>query len=155
MIVEPAEPTVAEVDLALDQLVPGRRGRVLEIGHEHLGAAIERVDHHLGVGRAGDLDAAVLQVGGNRADRPVGVADGPRVLAEVGKLAGVEPLSAARARVEQQFQPARVEPLVQLGDEGQRIGASGSAPAPGTPAAARPRSRGRSITVLMRVGFHA
>ena len=35
-VVEPAEPVVAQVHLALDQLVPDRRGRVLEIGHEHL-----------------------------------------------------------------------------------------------------------------------
>src|SRR4029078_3780253 len=50
---------VAEVDLALDHVLPGRRIRVLEVGHEYVGAAIERVDHHLAVGGAGDLHAAV------------------------------------------------------------------------------------------------
>ena len=64
--VEPPAPAVAQVDLALDQFVPGRRGGVLEVGHEHLGARIERVDDHLGVGRPGDLDPPVLQVGGDR-----------------------------------------------------------------------------------------
>ena len=35
---------------------PGRRGRILEIRHVAGGAGIERVDHHLAVDRAGDLD---------------------------------------------------------------------------------------------------
>ena len=53
----------------------------------------------LRVGRAGDLDPAVVQVGGRRRDPPVGVADRGGVGAEVGQLAGVEarlPLERAR-----------------------------------------------------------
>ena len=37
-------------------------------------ARIERIDDHLAIGRAGDLDATVLQVGGRRRDPPVAVA---------------------------------------------------------------------------------
>ena len=57
-------PAVLEVDLALDDVRPGRRIGVLEVGHEHLRAGVERVDDHLAVDRAGDLDPAVEQVGG-------------------------------------------------------------------------------------------
>jgi hypothetical protein len=81
---------VAEVDLAFDEVVPGGRGGVLEVGHEDLGAGVERVDDHLAVDGAGDLDAAVEQVGGERRDGPFGVADGPGFGQEVGALAGVE-----------------------------------------------------------------
>ena len=117
---EAAEPIGLEVRLALDQLVPGRRGRVLEVGHERARAGVERVDHHLGVGRPGDLDAAVLQVGGDASDRPVRLADVARVLAEVGNLARVEPLLPVEPAVEQLAPPA-VESLVQFGNEVERI----------------------------------
>jgi DNA-binding transcriptional LysR family regulator len=40
---------------------PSRAERVLEVGHEHLRAGVQRVDDHLALDRAGDLDAAVLQ----------------------------------------------------------------------------------------------
>ncbi len=56
-------PSIASIrfDVALDLVLPGRRVRVLEVGHEALGARVERVDDQLAVGRAGDLDAAVLR----------------------------------------------------------------------------------------------
>ena len=54
---------VAQVDLALDRVLPGGRVGVLEVRHEDLGARVEGVDDHLAVDRAGDLGAAVLQVG--------------------------------------------------------------------------------------------
>ena len=50
---------------------PGRRVRVLEIGHEHFRAGVERVDHHLAIGRPGDLDAAVLQIRRDRRAGPI------------------------------------------------------------------------------------
>ena len=71
------------------QVRPGRRVRVLEVGHEDLRARVERVDHHLAVGRAGDLDAAVLEVGRRLGDLPVGRRGRPRVSGEeVRELAG-------------------------------------------------------------------
>ena len=57
---------VDQVDLALDQVPPGGGARVLEVGHEHPGAGVEGVDHHLPVDRPGDLAAAVGQVGRSR-----------------------------------------------------------------------------------------
>ena len=52
----------------------GRVG-VLEVGHEHPGAGVEGVDHHLGVSRPGDLDPPVGQVGRGGRDPPLPVAD--------------------------------------------------------------------------------
>ena len=80
------------------QIVPGRRVGVLEIGHEDVGAGIERVDHHLAVDRAGDLDAAIEQILGQRRHRPVGVADALRLGREIGPPAAIElACSAARS----------------------------------------------------------
>jgi len=61
-VVEPSAPIVPQVHLPLDELIPGRRCRILEIGHEDLGAAVQRIDHHLRVGWPGNLNAAVEQV---------------------------------------------------------------------------------------------
>ena len=47
----------------VDEVVPGRRGRVLEVRHEDVRARVERVDDHLAVDRPGDLDAAIEEVG--------------------------------------------------------------------------------------------
>ena len=65
-----AGPAVLQVDLAFDVVRPGRRIGILEIRHEDVGAGIERVDDHLAVDRAGDLDAAVMQIGWDRRDPP-------------------------------------------------------------------------------------
>ena len=45
---------------------------------------VEGVDHHLRLGRAGDLDPPVVEVGRRRGDRPVGLADVARRDQEVG-----------------------------------------------------------------------
>src|SRR5581483_11670635 len=57
LVADGATDGVAQIDLPVDQVGPGRRVRVLEVGHEHVGAAVQRVDEHLAVDRAGDLDA--------------------------------------------------------------------------------------------------
>ncbi len=66
---------IHQIRLAVDHVVPGRRVGVLEIGHEHARPAIEGVDHHLAVGRAGDFDAPVLDVVRDRRHPPIAVAD--------------------------------------------------------------------------------
>ena len=67
---------VRQVLLAVDDVRPRGRVRVLEVGHVDPRARVERVDHHLPVaGRPGDLDAAVLEVRRNRLDTPVALAD--------------------------------------------------------------------------------
>ena len=121
-VLDRAADRVAQVDLALERGVPGGRVRVLEVGHEHLRAGVERVDDHLAIDRAGDLDAAVVQVGRDRA-RP---ASRPRGCSPVsGRKSGSSP------RVEpgldlrpagQQLPPPAVEGPVQLGHERQGLG---------------------------------
>ena len=111
---------VDQVRLALDDVPPGRGVRVLEVGHEAARARVEGVDDHLAVDRAGDLDAAVLEVGRDRRDAPVALADVARLGQEVGQLAGVDPRLALGARG-QELASRGVEATVQLGDERERI----------------------------------
>jgi len=111
---------LAEVDLALDLVLPLRGVAVLEVGHVAVGARVERVDDHLGLDRARDLDAAAGQRGRQRRDLPVALANGARRLEEVGPLARVQARGARDARG-QQFLAARLERAVQVGDEGQRL----------------------------------
>src|SRR5207249_10614430 len=70
---------VAQVLLADQVVLPGGRVRVLEVGHEHVRAGIERVDYHLPVHGTGDLDAPLEQVGTDRRDGPVALADVARL----------------------------------------------------------------------------
>ena len=75
LILDDTADGVADVELPLDGGVPGRRVSILEIGHEHLRARVERVDDHLAIDGPGDLDAAVQQIRRNRRDFPVALAD--------------------------------------------------------------------------------
>ncbi len=68
---------VGHVPLPLDDVLPLRRARVLVVGHEHAGAGVERVDHHLAVDRAGDLAAAVAEIGRSLGHPPLGVDERP------------------------------------------------------------------------------
>ena len=93
---------VREVLLAADDVLPRGRVRVLEVGHVDARAGIEGVDDHLAVsGRAGDLDAAVLEIGRDGRHAPVALAHGARRVEEVGQLAGRDPLLALRPSEEQ------------------------------------------------------
>ena len=103
--------------MSFDQIVPARRRRVLEIGHVDIGAAIQRVDHHLAVGRAGDLDAAVLDVARDRCHPPVAVADRLGLGQEIGLPPGIEPALDVGASSEKP-PPLRTEFALELGDEG-------------------------------------
>ena len=113
---------VAQVDLTLDRVLPGRRVRVLEVGHEHLRAGVQRVDDHLAVHRPGDLGATVLEVGGGGCDLPRRVvADALGLGQEVRELAGVQAGGPLYPRLEQ-LAPARLEGPVQLRHQGERVG---------------------------------
>ena len=93
---------VDQVGVAGDLVRPGRRVGVLEVGHEALGAGVQRVDHQLAVGRAGDLDPAVEVVGARRRGPPGGVlADLARLGEEVERAAGGDRGAALGARGEQ------------------------------------------------------
>jgi len=112
---------VAEVHLPFDQIVPARRRRVLEIGHVDVGPAIERVDHHLAVGRTGDLDTAVHDVARDRRHPPVAVADRLGLGREIGLPPGIEPALDVGAASEQAASLGS-ELALELGDEGNRRG---------------------------------
>ena len=117
---------VGQVPLSLDAVLPGRRVRVLEVRHEDLGARVERVDHHLPVDGAGDLDAAVGDLVRERRDPPVAAPDPGRLRQEVGQLAHSEPAareaSQALAAAREQLAPALTELPLEVGEEPDRVG---------------------------------
>ena len=106
---------VDQVHVPLDLVAPGRGVRVLEVGHEALGARVERVDDELAVGRPGDLDAAVGVVAARRqrpARRPRGSRASPRG----------SPTAAGAARARRSSSRRRgAEAGVQLAEERQRL----------------------------------
>ncbi len=112
---------VDEIELAVEQVLPGGRGGVFEVGHEDACAGVERVDDHLAVDGAGDLDAAVLQVGGDGRDGPGGFADLACRGEKVGAHAGVKLLLTGDARGEKLL-AARVELALECDNEGEGFG---------------------------------
>lgn len=81
--------SVTQVDLPVHDVVPGWRQGVFEVGHEHLGSAVEGVDDHLALHGAGDLHSPVGDGGRGWGARPVALADGLAGRVEAGKLPGV------------------------------------------------------------------
>ena len=112
---------IDQVRLAVDEIVPGRRARILEIRHVDAGAGIERVDHHLAVDRTGDLDPAVQQVPGQRRHAPIRLADGAGFGGEIGPGPGIELRLALGAGGEQAL-ALRTELALEPGDELERLG---------------------------------
>src|SRR2546430_3791610 len=120
-VVDPAPDRVAQVDVALDVVVPFRRIGVLEVGHEYARARIESVDDHLAIDRSGDLDATVPDVYGNLGASPARLADRARFRQEAGQLAGVELALPCRASREQ-LRATPAERALQFGRESERLG---------------------------------
>ena len=117
---ELARPAVLQIDLTLDHIGEGGGGGVLEVGHEHLRAGVQRVDDHLAVDGTRDLHPAVLQIRRNGRHPPVAGADLGRLGREVRGGARVETGLAGHA-VRQQCAAASVEAAMKLGDEGHRL----------------------------------
>jgi hypothetical protein len=95
---------------------PSRRGRVLEICHEHIGARIKGVDHGLGIDRAGDFHAAVLQQRRHRCGGPSRLAQICGMLTEAGHQT-FAPMTFGK-----QLPARRLEAVVQIGQECQCLG---------------------------------
>jgi hypothetical protein len=91
-----------------------------QVGVEDLRAGVQRVDQHLAVGRAGDLDPPVGQIGRRRRDRPVTLADLPGLLGE-GREGALVQLGLALGPGGEQVLPAGVEQPVQPGQELERL----------------------------------
>ena len=117
--VDLAGPSVHHVDLCTHHVGPGGGRRILTVGHEHLGAGVQRVDDHLPVRRAGDFDTPVLQISRNSADAPVTLAHSPGFREKVRQRPSVPVLLPFQAGG-QQLPPPRIELPVQPGSEGQR-----------------------------------
>ena len=117
---ERAPGRVAHRGVPGDDVRPGRRERVLEAAHEHARARVERVDDHLGVGRARDLDAAVVQVVRSARHGPLGLAQLACLLREGRPLAGGESLLALLASP-QQIAAAWAEAALEVADQLQRL----------------------------------
>ncbi len=119
--VDAAVECVLEIKVAGDHVVPQRRVGVLEVGQPHLGAGVQRVDRHLLVGRAGDLDPAVHQASGRRCHAPAAVRPDLRGFSqEVERRAGAELLLPGRPGGEQ-FCPPRAEFALQQRDQIQGL----------------------------------
>jgi hypothetical protein len=102
-----------------DDVRPGRRERVLEVGHEDARARVERVDHHLRLGRAGDLHSPVVKIRRSRRDRPRRLTHLPGRDREVRTHTGIE-LALPLLPPLEQVEPRWSEPPLQVGDERQR-----------------------------------
>jgi hypothetical protein len=111
---------VDQVRLSFDQIVPARRRRIFEIGHIDIGPAIEGVDHHLAVGRPGDLDAAVLEVAQDRRDPPVVFADRFGRGQEIGLPPGIEAPLDCGPLIEQS-EALGAEFAFEAGNKGDRL----------------------------------
>jgi hypothetical protein len=111
---------VPQVELALDQVLPQRGVGVLEVGQPHLRAGVERVDRHLRVGGAGDLDPPVDQAGGRRRHLPVGFAHRAGLLQEAQVGAGGD-RGVPRSTGVEERPPPGLELPVQRGEEVERL----------------------------------
>ena len=111
---------VAQIDLPFDHVVPVRRVRVFKVRHENLRARIKRVDHHLAIGRPGDLDAAVLDVRRNRRAGPVAFPNRFCFRQKIEGFAAVERRLSILPAL-QTFFPAIAESALQLRNKSKRI----------------------------------
>ena len=89
---------------------------VLEIGHEHVRARVQRVDDHLAIYRSGDFYASVEQIGGNWRHLPFCLPNLRRFREKVGHLPGFKFL-LAYASFRQQFLATRFELSRQIYEE--------------------------------------
>ena len=114
-----AKRTVTTADLEAEAgfvLPPREAGLGLEVSHEHARARVEGVDHHLRLGRPGDLAAPVVEVGRRFGDPPVRRANVGCLDGEGRHQAGVE-VGLAGAPAVEELEATGVEGAVEVGDE--------------------------------------
>ena len=92
---------VAQIDLTIDHIEPGRTVGILKIGHERGSTAIERVDDHLAISRPGDLYTSIQHVMRLRRDGPFRGANMRGLGQKIGHLPGIEPQLASGPQGEQ------------------------------------------------------
>ena len=81
---------VAQIDVAIDHVVPSRSVGVFEIRHEYLRAGVQGVDHHFAIGRSCDLNAAIGNVFRDGRNFPIIGADLCGLRQKVGSLTVVK-----------------------------------------------------------------
>ena len=121
-VLEVAAQEVEQRQLALDDVPPGGARGVLLVGEPHLRAGVQRVDGHLAVGRAGDLDASVLEARRRAGDAPRRVVADPLGLGQELRVAAVRRVDAGLQAHGEQLVPGVGEAVVQLGEELERLG---------------------------------
>src|SRR5215470_4127010 len=85
---------VPQIELAFQVVLPGGRVRVFKVGHEDVGARVQRIDDHLAVDGTSNLYTPIQQVLWNGSNRPALRADLCRLGKEVGHLSRVDALLA-------------------------------------------------------------
>src|SRR6185295_13225536 len=98
---------ITQVHLTAHQIVPGRRERILAVGHEHLRTRVQGVDDHLAIRRSGDLYAAIEEIWRDGRDAPVGFADRAGLGEEIRQLARIQRTLPAFSSREQLMDPGR------------------------------------------------
>lgn len=97
------------------------KAHTLKVSHVGVHIRVQRIDNHLAVGRAGDLNAAVDQAGSRAGALPgVIVADVLGLGQEVGQVAAVD-LGLLVDTALQESLAGRVEGAVQDGEEGAGV----------------------------------
>ena len=99
---------VPQIVLAFNIVIPGRRIRVLEVGHENVGSRVQRVDDHLAIDWPGNFHAAIAQIPRYRSHSPIALPDFSRPRQKVRKLAVIDVLLHG-SPPRQQFLPLRLE----------------------------------------------
>jgi len=69
-----------------------------QIGNEYIGAGMERVDRHLAVCGARELDAAVPEISAKPCDALIALSNKPVFGQKIGKLAGIKFALATRSQ---------------------------------------------------------
>ena len=102
---------IDQIDLPFDLVRPFWRVRIFEVGHVAVRTRVQRVDHHLAIGRTGDLNATALKSRRDRRNLPVAFADRFGFRQKVRTFTGVEALGALDPRGEQGTTPRLKLPM--------------------------------------------
>ncbi len=135
---------IDQILLSPEGPAPGGRMGVLEIRHEHAGARIQPVDHHLPIHGSGDLDPAVEEIGRGLGDPPDRLTDRAGLGGETGTLAPGESVPKASPFPEQRSS-LRFKAVVEVDQEleGPLGEDGGSGPHRWLPKSNAPPSTGR------------
>src|SRR5690606_1089054 len=93
--------SIFQVDVSFDKISPGRRGRILKVGHVDIRTGVECIDDHFSIYGPRDLYTTILQSSRYRFYSPILFANWFGRWQKVGKLAGIDFVLALFASFEQ------------------------------------------------------